>query len=169
MAKISIIIASDGNNVVLGKTVAKVAQSMGHEASVVKLNDHDLPLFTIHRENNEPRPPGLTPLVDALKSSEAWVVLAPEYNGSFPPCLNNAVAWLSREGDDFRTLFRHRPVALGTHSGGGGQHALMAMRMQLAYVGCNVVGRTLVVNKTKPVNEDSIRDVIHSLMQGVAP
>lgn len=168
MANISIIVASTGNNVILGETIAEVARSMGHSASLVPLNNFALPLFTLEREATGPRPEGLTPLVKALKNSEAWVVLAPEYNGSFPPSLNNAVAWLSREGPDFRALFRHRPVALGTHSGGGGQHVIMAMRMHLAYVGCNVVGRSLIVNKTKPLSADSIEEVLRSLVQGVA-
>jgi len=44
---------------------------------------------------------------------------------------------------------------------------VMAMRMQFAYLGCNVIGRSLVVNKHKPVNPDSIRDVLSSLMLGL--
>lgn len=168
MASISIIVASSGNNVVLAKAIAEVALSIGHTASLVPLADHELPLFTVEREQQGPRPERLTGLVDALRGSDAWVVLAPEYNGSFPPRLNNAVAWLSREGEDFRALFRDRPVALGTHSGGGGQHVIMAMRMQFAYVGCNVVGRSLVVNKNKPVNTDSVEEVLRSLVQGVS-
>ena len=48
---------------------------------------------------------------------------------------------MSREGDDFRRLFRDRTVALGTHSGGGGQHVIMAMRMQFSFLGCIVLGR----------------------------
>jgi chromate reductase len=166
MPHLTVVVASDGNNVQLAQHVVAEAEAMGHSGSIVQLNAFDLPLFTLQRDAGS-SPTGLHGLKQALGEGDAWVVLAPEYNGSMPPTLNNAIAWLSRDGDDFRALFRNRPVALGTHSGGGGPHVVMAMRMQFAYLGCNVIGRSLVVNKHKPVNPDSIRDVLSSLMLGL--
>ena len=166
MPHLTVIVASDGNNVQLAQHVATEAGALGLTSSTIQLNAFDLPLFTLQRDAGDP-PFGLQDLKSALGEGDAWVVLAPEYNGSMPPTLNNAIAWLSRDGDDFRALFRNRPVALGTHSGGGGPHVVMAMRMQFAYLGCNVIGRSLVVNKHKPVNPDSIRDVLGSLMLGL--
>ena len=98
-----------------------------------------------------------------LEGGDAWFVFAPEYNGSYPPVLNNAIAWLSRDGDDFRRIFRDRIVALGTHSGGGGPHVIMAMRMQFSFLGCIVIGRSLVTNKKKKANPDTIRAIISSM------
>jgi chromate reductase len=167
MPHLTVIVASDGNNVQLAQHVATEAEALGHSVSTVQLNAFDLPLFNLQRDAGSP-PTGLQGLKQALGEGDAWVVLAPEYNGSMPPTLNNAIAWLSRDGDDFRAMFRNRPVALGTHSGGGGPHVVMAMRMQFAYLGCNVIGRSLVVNKHKPVNPDSIRDMLSSLIQGLA-
>jgi chromate reductase len=167
MPHLTVIVASDGNNVQLAQHVATEAEALGHSVSTVQLNAFDLPLFNLQRDAGSP-PTGLQGLKQDLGEGDAWVVLAPEYNGSMPPTLNNAIAWLSRDGDDFRAMFRNRPVALGTHSGGGGPHVVMAMRMQFAYLGCNVIGRSLVVNKHKPVNPDSIRDMLSSLIQGLA-
>ena len=54
-------------------------------------------------------------------------------------------------------------MALGTHSGGGGQHVIMAMRMQFSFLGCVVVGRSLVVNKKKPANPETIDAMLNAM------
>jgi NAD(P)H-dependent FMN reductase len=100
-----------------------------------------------------------------LSTTPRWVICAPEYNGSIPPCLSNAIAWLSVQGDDFRGLFNGRPIAIATHSGGGGMEALISMRIQLAHLGAEVVGRQLLSNYAKPANDDSINDLLQRLLQ----
>ena len=136
---------------------------MGHSVEHVSLNAYDFPVYTVAREKATPVLDGLSELIAVLEGGDAWFVFAPEYNGSYPPVLNNAIAWLSREGDDFRRLFRDRRVALGTHSGGGGQHVIMAMRMQFSFLGCVVVGRSLVVNKKKPANPETIDAMLNAM------
>ncbi len=163
MARLVFIHGSDGNNAVLAQAVEARAVSMGHEVDHVSLNAYDFPLYTVAREKATPVLEGLEELKTILEGGDAWFVFAPEYNGSYPPVLNNAIAWLSREGDDFRRLFRDRTVALGTHSGGGGQHVIMAMRMQFSFLGCIVVGRSLVTNKKKPANPESIDAILNAM------
>ena len=97
------------------------------------------------------------------------MVCTPEYNGSIPPVLTSAIAWLSVQGDDFRTLFNGRPVAMATHSGGGGYTVLTALRLQLAHLGAHVVGRQLVSNKSQPAKDASISDLIVRLLHLQAP
>jgi NAD(P)H-dependent FMN reductase len=69
------------------------------------------------------------------------------------------------QGDDFRFLFNGRPVAIATHSGGGGYAVLAALRLQLAHLGAHVVGRQLVSNSSHAAKDESIADVIHRLKQ----
>ena len=107
--------------------------------------------------------PGLERLVDALQRHRALFVCAPEYNGSIPPALSNAIAWLSVRSADFRALFQQRPVALGSHSGGGGHRVLVAMRQQFAYLGCTVLGRELLATAQKPLNPQSLTDLVGQL------
>jgi NAD(P)H-dependent FMN reductase len=118
----------------------------------------------------EPKQPtgyqqAIAPLQELLATTPRWVICAPEYNGSIPPCLSNAIAWLSVQGDDFRGLFNGRPVAIATHSGGGGMEALISMRIQLAHLGAEVIGRQLLSNYAKPANDDSIDDLLQRLLQ----
>ncbi|MDP6199380.1 MAG: NAD(P)H-dependent oxidoreductase [Candidatus Poseidonia sp.] len=167
MASLTCVHASDGNNAELAKLVEEHALNMGHEVTHVSLNALDFPVYTVKREKETDILPGIEALKKTLGESDGWFVFAPEYNGSYPPVLNNAIAWLSREGDDFRRLFRDRTVALGTHSGGGGQHVIMAMRMQFSFLGCNVVGRSLVTNRNKPANPESIDAILRSMFPEV--
>jgi len=51
-------------------------------------------------------------------------------------------------------------VGLATRSGGGGQKVLVAMRLQFSHLGCNVLGRELVTNSSKPLNEEAARGVL---------
>jgi NAD(P)H-dependent FMN reductase len=94
-----------------------------------------------------------------------WLICAPEYNGSIPPVLTSAIAWLSVQGDDFRHLFNGRPIAMASHSGSGGIEVLTALRIQLAHLGAQVVGRQLVANRINPAKDTSIDDLIRRLSQ----
>ena len=163
MGSLVFIHASDGNNALLAKEVETRAVEMGHEVEHVSLNAFNFPVYTVAREQSTPVLEGLDELKTILDKGDAWFVFAPEYNGSYPPVLNNAIAWLSRDGDDFRRLFRDRTVALGTHSGGGGQHVIMAMRMQFSFLGCVVIGRSLVTNRKKPANPESIDAILNAM------
>jgi chromate reductase len=165
MAHLAFIIASDGSNVVLAEEVSQRAEALGHTVDLVRLNAYDFPLYTATREKEKEGLPEMGPLIERLEKAGGWFVFAPEYNGSFPPVLNNTIAWLSREGPDFRRLFRDRTVALATHSGGGGHHVIMAMRAQFSYVGCNVVGRSLVANRNKPANPETVDALLNSLVR----
>ena len=122
MAKILMITATSDNNRVLADKFAKTAEDMGHESQVIDLAELDMPMFTVARSKELEVVPGMNQLKEAISSADSMMVIAPEYNGSMPPTLNNAVAWLSTEWQDFRTLFNRRKVGLATHSGGGGAH-----------------------------------------------
>lgn len=166
MAELVFILASDGKNAVLASQVENQAVEMGHSVTTVHLNAYDFPMYTVALEREIDELEGLESLSKTLSQGDAWMVFAPEYNGSYPPVLNNAIAWLSRNGDDFRKLFRDRNVALATHSGGGGHHVITAMRLQFSFLGSNVIGRSLTVNSKKAANMDTIKAMLNSLTGG---
>jgi NAD(P)H-dependent FMN reductase len=110
-------------------------------------------------------PPALAELQAQLGAAPRWVICAPEYNGSIPPVLTSAIAWLSVQGDDFRALFNSRPIAIASHSGGGGHTLMVALRLQLAHLGAQVVGRQLVSTVANPAKDESIADLVLRLSQ----
>ena len=159
-----VIVASNGENLKLAERFAAQAQEQDLSAEVLDLTELDLPLFT-PRALAAGTPSAVTPLQQKLAAATRWVICTPEYNGSIPPVLTSAIAWLSVQGDDFRSLFNGRPVAIATHSGGGGHGVLAALRLQLSHLGAHVVGRQLVSNTTISAKEESIADLIHRLKQ----
>jgi NAD(P)H-dependent FMN reductase len=157
-----VIAASNGQNLQLAERFAAAAREQGQSAEVLDLTAIELPLFT-PRTQAAGTPPALAALQARLATASRWVICAPEYNGSIPPVLTSAIAWLSVQGDDFRALFNGRPVVIATHSGGGGTTVLTALRLQLAHLGAHVVGRQLVSNGSQPAKDASIADLITRL------
>ena len=72
---------------------------------------------------------------------------------------------MTKENDDFRSLFNGRPIAMATFSGGGGMNLLTSMRIQLTHLGAQVVGRQLLSNKEKPAKDESIKELLLLLLQ----
>ena len=168
MADVLVLAASNGENLKLAERFAATARSQGRSAEVLDLTAVDLPLFT-PRAQEQGTPPALAALQQTLMATPRWVICAPEYNGSIPPVLTSAIAWLSVQGSDFRALFNGRPVVIATHSGGGGTTVMTALRLQLAHLGAHVVGRQLVSNKNQPAQDDSIADLLARLQTLQAP
>ncbi|NDG74079.1 MAG: NADPH-dependent oxidoreductase [Synechococcaceae bacterium WB8_1B_136] len=163
-----VISASNGENLQLAERFAAAARQQGQSAAVLDLTAIELPLYT-PRAQAAGLPPALAGLQAQLAAAPRWVICAPEYNGSIPPVLTSAIAWLSVQGDDFRSLFNGRPVVIATHSGGGGHTLMAALRLQLAHLGAHVVGRQLVSNSSHPAKDDSIADLITRLHHLHAP
>ncbi len=158
-----VIAASNGENLKLAHHFAAVARHMGQSASVLDLTVLPLPLFTPQAQGGQP-PEAVAQLEQDLKGAKRWVICAPEYNGGVPPVLTSAIAWLSVQGSEFRALFNGRPVVIATHSGGSGHTMMASLRLQLSYLGAQVVGRQLVSNKHHPAKEETIADLIQRLL-----
>lgn len=165
MARFLMITATSGTNRELADIFASTAIAKGHDANVVDLVEMDLPMFTVARSEDPEETPDISALVSAMSQADAWVVIAPEYNGSIPPTLNNALAWLSTSMDwqSFRALCTGKPVGLATHSGGGGAHVIMAMRQQFSYIGADVIGRACMSGRDKEANPETIDAMIDNL------
>ena len=162
--RLLILAASNGENLKLAQRFSDAARELGASPSVLDLTTTGLPLFTPEAQAAG-HPPALIPLAQQLQEATCWLICAPEYNASIPPVLTSAIAWLSVHSSDFRALFDNRPIALATFSGSGGTAVLAAMRLQLVYLGANVVGRQLLSNESRPVRDETIVDVLSRLLQ----
>lgn len=161
-----VITASHGENLSLAERFSSAARSQGLSAEVIDLTSLELPLFSSRRPGLDAEvPERIACLSQQLAAAPRWVICAPEYNGSIPPVLTSAIAWLSVQDNDFRRLFNGRPVVISTHSGGGGFAVLTALRLQLAHLGAHVVGRQLVSNSARPASDETIHDLVARLAQ----
>jgi NAD(P)H-dependent FMN reductase len=162
---ISIIAASNRKNLELANQLQTIAQEMGQTTQIIDLVEQGLPLYTPKEQEENGIPSTVKELAQILIDTDGMIFVAPEYNGGIPPVLTNAIAWLSVSGDDWRACFNGKSALIATHSGGGGNNVLSALRSQLSYIGMNVVGRQIITNKNKSLNIDSAKEVINQLIK----
>ena len=160
-----IISASNGKNLDLSKNFLKKSQSLSISSEILDLTTINIPLYNPRIHSNKDIPNEVNSIKSKLFTKDKWIICAPEYNGSIPPILSNLIAWLSISGDDFRNLFNGQPIAIATFSGGPGIELITSLRMQLAHLGAQVVGRHLSANYNKPAEEKTIEDIIKRLIQ----
>jgi len=126
--KLVIIIGSvrDGRfGPVVASWVAEQARLQGTFAvDVIDLADIDIPLVLPAAPpkfagDDYPRPAGMAALTSALADADAFVVVTPEYNHSYPASLKAAIDW-------HFTQWTAKPVAFVSYGGAaGGRHAVL--------------------------------------------
>lgn len=165
MAKIGILVASSNNNMKLGLKLKELADTCSDEVELINLVDLKLPLYSTNEEQENGIPEVALDLATKILSLNSFIIVAPEYNGVMPPVLNNAMAWTSRSTKDWRDAFNHKIVLLATHSGGGGEKGIQAMRIMFQHLGANVLSREIITNYQKELNEESALTMIKHLVK----
>jgi NAD(P)H-dependent FMN reductase len=96
----------------------------GFDVDVVDLADVELPL-ALPAESPKfagdayPRPAGMAELTERLDAADAFVLVTPEYNHSYPASLKAAIDW-------HFTQWTAKPVAFVSYGGAaGGRHAVL--------------------------------------------
>jgi NAD(P)H-dependent FMN reductase len=94
------------------------------DVTVVDLADFDIPLVLPaespkYAGDADPRPAGMAPLTEHLEAADAFVIVTPEYNHSYPASLKAAIDW-------HFTQWTAKPVAFASYGGAaGGRHAAL--------------------------------------------
>lgn len=112
-----------------GPTVASwladlAAHHGGFEVTTIDLADHDIPLALPeappkYAGDSYPRPSGMAGLTSTLDAAEAFILVTPEYNHSYPASLKAAIDW-------HFTQWEAKPVAFVSYGGvAGGRHAVL--------------------------------------------
>ncbi|MFE2421878.1 NADPH-dependent FMN reductase [Streptomyces hokutonensis] len=96
----------------------------GFDVEVVDLADVEIPLSLPaespkYAGDSYPRPEAMAPLTASLAGAEAFVLVTPEYNHSYPAALKAAIDW-------HFTQWTAKPVAFVSYGGAaGGRHAVL--------------------------------------------
>jgi len=86
-----------------------------------------IPLYDGDLEEREGLPAAVVALKEAIASADGLLIATPEYNGSLPGPLKNALDWCTRPTSDIGRVFGGRPVALcGAALGRGGTGSAQA-------------------------------------------
>ena len=163
MVKIGILLASSNNNLKLAKVIEELAIKNDCEVDLINLVDLHLPLYSTIEQEKNGIPQHAVDLAEKILSLNAFIIVAPEYNGVMPAVLNNSMAWTSVATKQWREAFDEKIVALATHSGGGGTKVLQAMRIMFQHLGANVLAREILTTYEKPLNEESALSIIKQL------
>ncbi|MDT7539889.1 MAG: hypothetical protein QOI82_3474 [Actinomycetota bacterium] len=105
----------------------------------------ELPFFD---QDGEAAPAAAVQQLRAQVAAASTVIfVTPEYNGTIPGLLGNAIDWLSRPFDGQPAVLRGKPVVAAAASPGGvgGVRALVSLRTVLGNAGADVLDVTLSV------------------------
>ncbi len=153
--KTLILLASSGENLKLANVLQQMLIGLKAEAEIINLMQLKLPLYDMDVEVNEGMPQKIYTLMEKMKEVNSYIVVAPTYNGSIPPVLSNAIAWISRADKDFRVLFNERIILLCSHSLSDCSGVILAMRQQFNKLGAVVLSREIGTTLERCFNEKS--------------
>lgn len=122
-----------------------------------------LPYYDQDRDTAPPM--AVQRLRTAVDEADLVVIVTPEYNGTVPGLLGNAVDWLSRPYG--AGALRGKPVLAIAASPGavGGARALVALRTVLGNVGADLVGPgELVPEVDARLTDGSLDDLVRGLL-----
>jgi chromate reductase len=119
-------------------------EKAGVEVDLADYREFEMPMYDGDLEDASGTPKGGLELVKRIRSAQAIVISTPEYNGSMPGTLKNAIDWASREEP---MPFTGKPILLiGASPGGfGATRGIAHARVPLASVGAFVHPDTMGV------------------------
>ncbi|GAA2854922.1 NAD(P)H-dependent FMN reductase [Aminobacter niigataensis] len=116
----------------------------GADVTRISLADYELPLMNEDLEEQEGVPENALKLARLIDMHDAVLIATPEYNGSMPPLLKNAIDWVSRVSRDGTTRLRPYPdklVAICSSSDGhfAGIRSATHLRAVLSHIQMDVI------------------------------
>lgn len=105
----------------LNTALLRAAAELIEGASIDWVTLHGIPLYDGDLEDASGIPDAVSELKARIRQCDGLLIATPEYNGSMPGVLKNALDWLSRPPGESPEVFAGRPVAvIGASPGGFG-------------------------------------------------
>src|SRR5262245_22673877 len=135
--------------------VARAAVEVAPEGVEVELYDRlgELPHFDADLEGGEPE--SVHDLRERIANADAVLFVTPEYNGSIPGALKNAVDWASRPRGDAALLNKTVAVAGASTGQYGALWAQQDLRRMLGVAGARVVCPELPISRAQEACDES--------------
>jgi chromate reductase len=136
----------------LARQTVEALQNAGVEATLADLRDFPMPMYDGDLEAGEGIPPAAKALKELARQHDGFAIASPEYNGSFPALLKNALDWISRPEPGERALevFRGKVAAILSASPGpgGGRRGLHQLRELLEMMMVHVIPQELAIARS---------------------
>ena len=125
----------------INRQIAELATEAAPDGVAVTIFEGlgDLPFYNEDIDNDVDVPAAVTALRAAAAEADATLVVTPEYNGSIPAVIKNAIDWLSRPFGD--SALKGKPLAVigGAYGQYGGVWAHEETRKSFGIAGPRVV------------------------------
>jgi len=166
MKKILIVSATRKTNYELAKDFKKILSDLGIEATVISLEDYILPLYTdqVYKDEKEQYFDTIESLTKQFMNHKGLIICGPEYNGSTPPIITNAIAWISVSTDYWKDAFNNKVSLVASYSGGPGKKFISTMKLQLEHLGALVMNESISVNDKSPLKEKLVKKILKQLI-----
>ncbi len=163
----------------LNRALLDNARALAPAGVTVELAGLDgIPLYDGDLEDRDGIPPAVAELKERFAAADGVLLASPEYNGSMPGVLKNAIDWLSRPPQDTARVFGDRPVAvLGATPGRLGTilaqdawlSVLRTLRMRPWFAGRLMVsGAHELFDADGVLSDDRTRDQLAAFVAGFA-
>ena len=126
----------------------------------------DLPIYDQDLEDDVPE--SVRRLRDDWSAADAILFATPEYNGSVPGGLKNAVDWASRPKGDAALLNRTVAVVGASMGQFGALWAQQDLRRILGIAGARVVGDPLPVSRAHEGFDDAVHEGLRNTLEALA-
>lgn len=112
------------------------------KADIIDLEEYSFPLFDERLRLQKDPSPGALAFAERIRGADGVIIIAPEYNGSYPASLKNVVDLLYDE-------WRKKPVAISTVSDGpfGGTQVITSLQFTLWKIGAWTVPAQFPVSR----------------------
>lgn len=164
MKKVCVVVSSVGKNLELAQEIKAYLQTKQARVALLNLVEMDLPMYTSRAELVHSAEKIISEYKDSLHA-DALIFVAPEYNGGPPPVFSNFIAWVSRSTKNWRECFNNKSALIASASAGGGLQALAIMRLQLSFIGMNVMGRQILSTLEKPHKADHLAEICDRFLE----
>ena len=144
----------------------------GVEIEFIDLNDYEMPIYSIDRENANGVHALAQELFGRIGASDALIVSFAEYNGFVTAAWKNIYDWMSRID---QKVWQDKPLALLAATPGprAGENVLQTQELTAPFFGMNIKGKYGVgnwrdvwdgSNLTKPADVEAIDAVVKALL-----
>ncbi len=132
------------------KTAISGAEKAGADVTYIDLRDYPMPIYNPDDQEENGMDENALRLQGLLTRHDGLLIASPEYNGSVPGGLKNAIDWASRPNEQYNSsdVFPGKVAAMITASPGsfGGVRSLAHLRGVLTSVGVIVLPKEIAVS-----------------------
>lgn len=157
------------------KTAVKGVKKAGGDVTYIDLKDYPMPIYNAdeHQENGFDEK--ALEFQKLLGEADGFLISSPEYNGSLPGGLKNAIDWASRKSDEYGMIevFKGKFAAILTASPGafGGIRCLGHLRGVLTIMLVNVLPMEIAVGKVntmfdgdgEEMTDEKMKKILHDV------